>query len=80
MSPTVLHFGPYRFYFYSRDLAEPIHIHIVRDDNEAKFWLDPVRLAANHGFSAKELRKIEKLIHQNDDTIRRKWNEHLKQR
>lgn len=79
MSPTVLLDGPYRFYFYSRDLEEPIHIHIARDDQEAKFWLDPVRLAYNHGFSAKELRKIEKLVIQHEDQIRSKWDEHLNQ-
>jgi hypothetical protein len=29
----------------------------------AKFWLDPVvRLADNHGYNAKELRKIEHII------------------
>lgn len=79
MSPTVLLDGPYRFHFYSRDLSEPIHIHIARDDQEAKFWLDPVRLAYNQGFSAKELRKIEKLVIQHEDRIRSKWNEHLDQ-
>lgn len=41
--PTVLRSGPYRFYFYAGDRAEPLHVHVERDDAEAKFWLDPVR-------------------------------------
>ena len=46
--PTVLRIGPYRFHFYSREPGEPPHIHVARDDFEAKFWLRPVRLAVNH--------------------------------
>ena len=39
--PTVLRVGPYRFFFFSSDKGEPVHIHIERDDNIAKVWLDP---------------------------------------
>jgi len=43
--PTILREGPYRVHFYSQDrLEEPPHVHVERDRNEAKFWLDPVRL------------------------------------
>jgi hypothetical protein len=42
--PTVLRSGPYRFFFYTGDGGEPPHVHVERDDCEAKFWLDPVRL------------------------------------
>jgi hypothetical protein len=63
--PTVLRSGPYRFHFYSGDGGEPPHIHIERDDREAKFWLDPVRYERSHGFRRKELRKIEKLVESN---------------
>jgi hypothetical protein len=35
--PTVLRIGPYRFYFYSHDGAEPRHIHVERDGQSAKF-------------------------------------------
>ncbi len=38
--PTVLRNGPYRFFFYAGDRDEPPHIHIERDNNIAKFWLD----------------------------------------
>lgn len=60
--PTVLRIGPYRFHFYSREPDEPPHIHVERDDLEAKFWLKPVSLAANHGFNTAELRDIERLV------------------
>src|SRR5205823_5680400 len=43
--PTVLREGPYRIHFYMADRVEPPHMHVKRDRSEAKFWLDPVRLA-----------------------------------
>ena len=60
--PTVMRIGPYRFHFYSREGQEPPHIHVARDDAEAKFWLDPVSVAANFGFRVSELRDIERLV------------------
>ena len=63
--PTVLRIGPYRFHFYSREGNEPPHIHAARDDLEAKFWLRPVKLAANYGFPAAELKRIERLVKEN---------------
>jgi hypothetical protein len=62
--PTVLVIGPYHFHFYSRENAEPPHIHVLRDNSEAKFWLQPVALAANRGFHPAELRDIERLVEQ----------------
>ena len=49
--PTVLRSGPYRVYFYSHEPDEPPHVHVDRDDQSAKFWLAPVALARNFGFS-----------------------------
>jgi hypothetical protein len=41
----------------------------------AKFWLDPdVALADNYGFSRKELRDIERIIHENLETLRNEWD------
>jgi len=51
--PTVLR-SPYRFYFVSHDLHEPPHVHVDRDDDSAKFWLAPVALASNLGFTTVE--------------------------
>ena len=48
--PTIKKVGPYRIFFFSGVGDEPEHIHVERDDNIAKFWLDPVRLEASGGF------------------------------
>ena len=73
--PTVLRSGPYRLFFYAGDRDEPPHVHVERDNCEAKFWLDPVRLSHSHGFVANEIHKIEKLIVENQQDLLDSWNE-----
>jgi hypothetical protein len=75
--PTVLISGPYRFFFYSDDRDEPVHIHVEREKSKAKFWLDPVRLTYSKGFSQAEIHRIEMLIVANRGLLLRKWNEHF---
>jgi hypothetical protein len=75
--PTVLRSGPYRVYFYSHEPNEPPHVHVDRDDRTAKFWLAPVALARNLGFSARELTQIEALIQQHRRALSEAWNEHF---
>ena len=74
--PTVLRVGPYRLYFYSHDLSnEPPHVHIDRDELSAKFWLDPVALARNLGFAPSELRRIERIVSNNQEKLLERWYE-----
>jgi len=61
--------GPYRFHFYSREGNEPPHIHVARENMEAKFWLRPVLLAANYGFPAAELSRIQRLVEEHCETL-----------
>lgn len=74
MNPAVLRSGPYRFYFFSHEPNEPPHVHVDRDDQSAKFWLSPVGLAYNLGFSPKELRKIEAVISENHQQLLEAWH------
>ena len=72
----MLRVGPYRFYFYSHDLInEPPHVHVDRDELSAKFWLDPVALARNLGFSARELRRIERSVRTHQEALLERWYE-----
>ena len=73
--PTVFRSGPFRFFFYAGDGGEPPHVHVERDDCEAKFWLDPVRLERSHGFPAKEINRLAELIEQHELELLEKWNE-----
>jgi hypothetical protein len=75
--PTVLRSGPYRLYFYSHEPDEPPHVHIDRDDQSCKFWIEPVALARNLGFSAKELRDLERLVIDNHQRLLEAWHEYF---
>jgi hypothetical protein len=75
--PTVLRIGPYRFYFFSHEGFEPPHVHIDRDHQSAKFWLQPVSLARNHGFRAHELATIEALVAEHQGTLLEAWHGHF---
>jgi len=75
--PTVLRIGSYRFFFYSNENEEPPHIHVRRDDREAKFWLDPVALGANWGFGARELRKVRGMVAAHRDELLQAWNDYF---
>jgi len=52
--PTVLRWRGYRFYFFSNEGSEPAHIHIDKDENTIKFWLEPVSVVRNIGFPRRE--------------------------
>ena len=75
--PTILRIKGYRFFFFSNERAEPIHIHIEKAECYAKFWLDPLFVCANHGFTSKELREISEIVDENETYIREKWDEHF---
>jgi Domain of unknown function (DUF4160) len=62
-------------YFYSHEPNEPPHIHVDRDEQSAKFWLDPVALAGNLGFGPAELRRIHRLVAENRNLLLEKWHE-----
>jgi len=75
--PAVLRTGPYRFFFYSGDRDEPPHVHVERETNRGKFWLDPVRLAESGGFGRAEIRRVEALVRENAADLLRAWNEYF---
>jgi hypothetical protein len=75
--PTVKNIpGPYRFFFYSFDCNEPKHVHVQHERMVCKFWLEPVMLSKNYGFSPRELNLIRQAILFNRNRIMEAWNEH----
>ena len=47
------------------------------ESKTAKFWLDPARLQKSRGFSIKELNRIQELIEENQQQLRKAWEEHF---
>ncbi len=75
--PTILRVGLYRFFFYAGDRDEPIHVHVEREDNIAKFWVEPVRLQRSGGFRRPEIIRIAKIIEENQTEIVEVWHEYF---
>jgi hypothetical protein len=76
--PEVFRECGFRFFFYSNEGSprEPVHIHVEKDNAEAKFWLVPeVRLAYNDGYDARTLRMLLEIIETESDRVVRAWNE-----
>lgn len=67
--------GPYRFFFYAADGAEPPHVHVERDQNRAKFWLNPVRLQESGGFARAELNRLSELVEAHRQSFIEAWDE-----
>lgn len=75
--PTVLRWRGFRFHFFSNEGSEPLHIHVEKGGAEAKYWLEPVALARNVGFSARELRELEQKITAEHAALKEAWNEYF---
>ena len=75
--PTVLRISGFRFFFYSLEGSEPVHIHVEQGDRVAKFWLDPVQVAESHGFRAHELNRLRALVIEHRLSFVEAWNAHF---
>lgn len=73
MAPTSLRKGRYRFFFYSSDKHEPVHVHVEKDHKVAKFWINPVVFHSSNGFNPGEILKIERIIKENEILIKEAW-------
>jgi hypothetical protein len=75
--PVVLRIGPYVFFFCSMENNEPPHIHVRRDTQKAKFWLDPVELHSSAGFPAFEVNRLAKMVKENRKLLLEAWNDYF---
>jgi len=80
MSPVFGRESGYVFKIFSNE-EERMHVHVIYEKNEAKFWLEPkVELAKNSGFSEHELNAISKIIKRNEERFKRQYKEHISKR
>lgn len=79
--PTVLYIFGWRFFFYSNEGSEPIHIHAEKGDMECKYWLLVDELEIKEAFSYNlthaAKREVKKVIYQHFDDIVLAWNEYF---
>lgn len=77
MAPTVVRDGQFRLFFFSRE--EPrMHVHVAHPDGEAKFWLSPQVVLANHtGLSSRQLNEAQIVVERHVKEIQDAWNHHF---
>jgi hypothetical protein len=74
--PTILRVNGYRFFFWSKEDGEPVHIHIEKAEASAKVWLKPLADDYFYGFSPREIKEIREIINENIELFITKWNEY----
>lgn len=75
--PTVLRWNGFRFYFFSHEGSEPPHIHVDKAGKSAKFWLDPVSLARNRGYTERQLNRLHIKVVVHQDEFLQEWHEYF---
>ena len=75
--PTILYILGWRFFFYSNENNEPLHIHCKKGGKECKYWLDPdnfnVTEAYSFRLSPKDKREVKKIIFEYFEHIENEW-------
>ena len=80
MSPIFKRERGYSFRIFSNE-EERMHVHVMKEDCEAKVWLEPeVELADNDGFPQYEINQIIKIVQQYADDFRDKYKRHIGKR
>ena len=67
----------YKFRFYSSDVGEPPHVHVIDGDMVAKIWLQPISVEYNHGYNRTQLNYILKLTRENRTRLLENWSEYF---
>ena len=76
--PTILLVMGWRFFFYSNEKNEPIHIHCRKAEKECKYWLDTqnfdLQEAYSYSMNNKDKREVKKIIFEYFEFIEQEWN------
>ena len=79
MPKVLIDFLGYKFYFWSREDGEPVHIHVSKGKQTSgatKFWISRTGIELVHNGSdipTNDLKKIQKYLWANRDTIIARW-------
>ncbi len=78
MDANSIYGSRFRFFFWSNENDEPMHIHVEKGGAEGKIWLEPVvKIAYMNGFTSKEQKIILGIIATRLLTIKQSLNEYF---
>ena len=76
--PTILLVKGWRFFFYSNEGNEPIHIHCKKAEKECKYWLDCENYALLEAYSynmnSKDKREVKRIVFEYFEFVESEWN------
>jgi hypothetical protein len=73
MTPNILRYKNYRFFFFSREESR-MHVHVRSSEGEAKFWIKPmIALADYSGYSERQIRELAKIVEKYEKEIQKSW-------
>ena len=76
--PSLLFINGLRFFFYSNENNEPVHVHVTKGDASGKVWLGPViEIAYLYGFTNSEEKDIMKIVESHSADFKTKWYEYF---
>ncbi len=76
--PTLLTINGIRFFFYSNENKEPIHVFVTKGGASGKVWLEPeIEIVYLNAFTRNEEKIIFDIIKLNVAEFKIKWNEHF---
>jgi len=82
--PTILLIDGWRFFFYSNERSEPIHIHCQKAEKECKYWLDrenyDLKEAFTFNMNSKDKRQVKKIIFEYFELIEAEWDQFQERR
>jgi fructose-1,6-bisphosphatase len=82
--PTILFLFGWRFFFYSNEKNEPVHIHCQKAEKDCKYWLEAdnfdIITAYEYNISAADRRLLRKIIFENFEYILTEWKNYKKRK
>ena len=75
--PTILLINGWRFFFYSDERKEPMHVHCKKAEKICKFWLDEKNFDIDEAFTANmnatDINFVRRSIFAHFDYIAAQW-------
>ncbi|MEP7252256.1 MAG: DUF4160 domain-containing protein [Ginsengibacter sp.] len=76
--PTILLLNGFRFFFYSNENNEPIHVHVAKGNAYGKIWLEPsITFVYLIGFNNNETKEINNIVSDYLDQFKIRWHEYF---
>lgn len=77
MSPIFIREKGYAFKIYSNE-EERMHVHVVKEEKEAKFWLEPkVEVATKGDFKQHEINQIQHIVEIYAEFFKKQYQLHI---